>query len=83
MLEGHQPQNTASCIPTSSTNLSITYTMVTTIETQTTIIGVIISKSLQEVLKIRPILTKREPLKQFLIFVTNFLSHNTFKFLKI
>ena len=34
-----------------STNLSITYTIVTTIETQTTTIGVTISKSLQEVLK--------------------------------
>ena len=52
MLEGHQLQNVTSCIPTSLTNLSITYTMVTTIEMQTSIIRVMISKSLQEVLKL-------------------------------
>ena len=52
ILEGHQLQNMTSCILTSSTNLSITYTVVTTIETQTTIIGVMISNSLQDVLKL-------------------------------
>ena len=50
MLAGHQLWNMTSCIPKSATYLSITYTMVTTIETQTTIIGVMINKSLQEVL---------------------------------
>ena len=50
MLERHHPWNMTHCIPTSSTNLSITYTMITAIKTQTHIIGVTISKSLQEVL---------------------------------
>ena len=52
LLERHQLWNMTSCIPTSSTNLSITYTAITTIETQTLIIGVTISKSLQEVLQL-------------------------------
>ena len=52
MLEGHQPQNMTHCIPMSSTNLSITYSTIKTIETQTLIIGVMISKSLQEVLQL-------------------------------
>ena len=52
LLEGHQLLNMTSCTPTSSTNLSITYTMVTTIETRTTIFGVLMSRSLQEVLKL-------------------------------
>ena len=63
MLKGQQLGNMTSFIPTSSTNLSLTYTMVTTIETQTTISGVIISKSLQEFLKS----DLYWPLKQFLI----------------
>ena len=50
VLEGHQLQNMTSCILMSSTNLSICHTVVTTIEMQTTIIGVMISKSLQKVL---------------------------------
>ena len=52
MLEGHQLWNTTSCIPTSSTNLSINYTWITTIGTQTINIGVATSKRLQEVLKL-------------------------------
>ena len=48
-LEGHQPQNMTRCIPMPSTNVSITYTMITTIEIQSLIIGGTISKSLQEV----------------------------------
>ena len=39
------------CSSMSSSNLSITYTMIKAIEMQTLIIGVIISKSLQEVLQ--------------------------------
>ena len=52
MLEGHKLWNTTSCIPTSSTNLPITYTMAKPTETQSTIIGVATSKSLQEVSKL-------------------------------
>ena len=63
MLKGQQLGNMTIFIPTSSTNLSLTYTMVTTIETQTTISGVMISKSLQEFLKS----DLYWPLEQFLI----------------
>ena len=51
-LEGHQPRNATSFIPMSSTNISITYTVITTIEMQPFIIGVTISKCLQEVLQL-------------------------------
>ena len=51
-LEGHQLQNVTSCIPMSSTNISIIYTVITTPETHVTIVGVTISKSLQELLKL-------------------------------
>ena len=50
-LEGQQPQNVTHCIPMSSSNISITYTMITTIETQTLMIGVTKSNSLDEVLQ--------------------------------
>ena len=63
------------------TNLSITYTTVTTLEMQTSIIGVTISKNLQEFLKLDYIDQERG--SQIIPnFVTNFLSHNTFKVLK-
>ena len=50
-LEGHQPQNMTHFIPMSSTNVSISYTMTTTIETQPHLTGVTIRKSHQEVLQ--------------------------------
>ena len=45
-LEGHQTWNVTCCIPMSSTNVSITYTVITTIETQPLIIQGMIHKSL-------------------------------------
>ena len=51
MLEGHQPQNVSCFIPMSCTNVSISYTATTTIETQPCLLGVMISQSLQEVLQ--------------------------------
>ena len=65
-LEGQQPQNATCFIPTSSTNVSITYTKITTIETQSHLIGVTISKNLQEGSQ-SDLLNTRETLKQFLI----------------
>ena len=47
-LERQQPWNVTCFIPTSSTNVSITYTMITIIETQPHLIRVMISKTLQE-----------------------------------
>ena len=52
MLEGHQLRNVTIFILMPSTNLSIIYTMVTTIEMQPTTIEVTISKNLQEVLQL-------------------------------
>ena len=52
MLERHQPWNMTCSTPMSSTNVSITYTPITIIETQTLIIGVMISKTLQDVLQL-------------------------------
>ena len=49
---GNQPWDMMCCIPMSSTNLSITYTMITKIEKQPLIIGVEICRSLQEVLQL-------------------------------
>ena len=48
ILEGHQPWNVTCCIPMSSTNVSVTYTTIRTIEMQTLIIQVTTSKNLQE-----------------------------------
>ena len=67
MLESHRPWYVTCFIPTSSTNLSITYTSNKTTQTQATIIGVTISKSLPERFTIKPIGNKVGPPKQFLI----------------
>ena len=52
LLEGHQPQNATHFIPPSYTNVCIIYTVITTIETHPHLIGVMISKSRQEVLQL-------------------------------
>ena len=57
MLEVHQPWNVTHFIPTSfipmlSTNLYITYMTITMTEMQTTIIGLMISKILWEILQL-------------------------------
>ena len=51
-LEGHQPWNMTCCTPMTSTNISITYTVITTTEMSTTIIGVMTSRGLEEVLQL-------------------------------
>ena len=66
MLEGHQPWNVTCFITMPSTNVSITYTMITAIDRQPHLIGVMTSQSLQEV-TIRPLLNEIDLLKQFLI----------------
>ena len=65
MLEGQQVQNVTCFIPMSSTNISITYTAITTIETQPHLIGV--KQQPSKSFTIRPILNEIDPLKQFLI----------------
>ena len=78
MLEGQQPQNMTCFIPMPSTNVSVTYTMITTIETQPHLNGVPISINLQEVYNWTYIEQDR-PSQTIPNTMTNFLSHNTFK----